>query len=209
MSVGNVTTSSAETLNQRWVIGWRHKCTLTANNLGPSKQQVGMCCRLHASYFANVQKSDSQHVHFPFFFLFFFTLTLCKTLRSSGQKVYVQNTFRVIAEAVVTWRRSEETTNTGFASSQVKNKHRCRPVFLQIHIFLRVTVLYIPFTLHSPSRLTLVCVKWIRPGNVFLTVSDRLSLSQLQAGKTCAVFTKGLPLRLESLDWAATSQIYR
>lgn len=44
---------------------------------------------------ASVQKGDSQPV---------FSLTLCKTLRSSGPKVYVQNTvisgFRVIAEAV-------------------------------------------------------------------------------------------------------------
>lgn len=40
--------------------------------------------------FANVQKSDSQPVYFCLF-----PLTLCKTWQSSGQKVYVQNTFFV------------------------------------------------------------------------------------------------------------------
>lgn len=56
---------------------------------------------------------------------------------SSGQKVYVQNTFDffvVIAEAV-----KEETSNTVFARSQVwERRGPLGTLLLQIHIFLFV-----------------------------------------------------------------------
>lgn len=130
-----------------------------------SKQQVGVCCRLHASYLANMQKkkkSDSQPVlHLSSFF--FFSLTLCKTLRSSGRKVYVQNTvicwvFTVIAEAAAVtwrgnWRRSDKTSNTWFASSRVDENTAGVRLRLQIHSFLRVTVSAV-HPIHSPRSLS-------------------------------------------------------
>ena len=152
------------------------------NNLGSSKQQVGKCCRLHASYSANVQKSDSQHVHFPFFFLPWCYVKLC--------------------EAVV--KKCMYKIPSGLLQKLwLCDGDQRKQLILDLHHH-RWRTNTVPFSCRftffwelqrSPSWLTLVCVKWIRPGNVFLTVSNHLSLSQLQARKTCAVFTKGLPLR--------------
>lgn len=151
-------TSSTEATNQRWVIRWCYKCTSTAKKPGPSKQhKVDMCRWLHASYFANVQKSDKVNLISSF-------LSSCKILRSSDQKVYLQNPsmcvfFMVIAEAVGTWRgkwvveRCYKTTNTVFASLWVENANavHCPVKTWCGFTFLRTKGYSAVHSIHSPQ----------------------------------------------------------
>lgn len=75
-------------------------------------------------------------------------------------------------------------------------------------------MLYIPFALCSPSRRTCVwvCVKWVRPGKRLFFPDCLASNSERgKEGKHLQYLQKGLllPLRTESLDRAAASDVYR
>lgn len=54
-----------------------------------------------------------------------------------------------------------------------------------------------------------MCVKWIRPGNVFFDCLGPLVSLPTPSGENICTIYKGLPLQTESLDWAAASEIYR
>lgn len=207
MSVANGTSSSTKTFNQRWVIWWCHKCTLTAKNLGPSKQQVGMCCRLQASLVANMQKKwESQPVQFSLFFHWHYVKVCEALVKKCMYKIPFICGFVGLLQKL--WLCERETEGDQrkklktivFASSQVKNTAELR-FFCFSHLFFwepRVTVLYAPFTLRSPSQLTSVCVKWIRPGNVFFDCPGSLvSLTTPSRENMCSIY-KGLVTLLSS-----------
>lgn len=152
-------TSSTQTTNQRWIIWWCYKCTLTAKKPGPSKQhRVDACRRLHASYFANVQKSDMVNL---FSFLFFchhvkFCEAVIKKFLFTKILLLCVCVFflTVIAEAV--WLREGESEWRRDVTKQLilySRRHESRTAVCsgcpvktwRGFTFSRATVLYIPF----------------------------------------------------------------
>lgn len=146
-----------------------------------------MCCRLHASYLANVQRKVGQSTCSLFLFVY--------------TPLFVESgLLEVLWWGERNWRRSEGTTNTVFASSQVKNNAGLI-FFSRFTFFLRAksysAVQYIPSTHHSPTQQTWACIKWIRPGNVSSSVSDRCFLL-IPSRETIFNIYKRAPLQIKS-----------
>lgn len=139
-----------------------------------------------------------------------------------GQKVYVQNTLTCGFEGycrklVVTWG-GNWTTNTVF--------HRRLRTPPRLPFSCRFTLLFFLFCFESCSAVhpvrslqsqstnvcVWVCVKWVRPGKRLFFPDCLASNSERgKEGKHLQYLQKGLllPLRTESLDWAAASDVYR
>lgn len=106
---------------------------LNSRRPGPlqnSTTAVDMCCRLHASYFANVQKSEIVKLFtLLFFFFHWHYVKFCEAVvQKCMYKIPLFVDLRLLQKLWLregggrgNWRRSEETTNTVFASSQVKS----------------------------------------------------------------------------------------
>lgn len=188
--------SSIETLIQRWVIWWCNKCTLTAKNQRAFSQQHkgDVCCGLHASHLGNVQKQwESQTVHLTYFQNF---------AKLWSKSVYTKY------RSVWTYCRScvEERSNAVFVCVTTGPEHSRSPFSCRFTFFeCQELQCRASHSLCDPSKQTLVCVEWIRPGNVFLKVLDPRSFSQIH---TCSIYT-WLPLQTETLHSSSSLRFTR
>lgn len=182
------------------------------NSLKPGLFQTARCA---AGYMQAILLTCKKIANLLALLLFVFlplTLKLCEAVVIKCMyKISVDS--RLLQKLRLNWGRSEETTNTVFASLQVKNTAGRRFVPADSH-YLRAMSYSAVHPVHSPqsqSTNVYVCVKWIRPDDVFSTCLASLDLTlnskQEGGGGTCAVFTKE-SLFKQSLDWAAASQIY-
>lgn len=141
---------------------------LNSRRPGPlqnSTTAVDMCCRLHASYFANVQKSEIVKLFtLLFFFFHWHYVKFCEAVvQKCMYKIPLFVDLRLLQKL---WLREGGGTEGDQRKQLILCLHHrrsralLRPLFLQIHIFWepRVTVLYVPLPLRSPSQQTLVCV---------------------------------------------------
>lgn len=183
------------------------------NSLKPGLFQTARCA---AGYMQAILLTCKKIANLLALLLFVFlplTLKLCEAVVIKCMyKISVDS--RLLQKLRLNWGRSEETTNTVFASLQVKNTAGRRFVPADSH-YLRAMSYSAVHPVHSPqsqSTNVYVCVCEVNKAWWCLFDLSRIagSHSQLQAGGgggTCAVFTKE-SLFKQSLDWAAASQIY-
>lgn len=173
MSVANVAypPSSTETLNQRWAILMMSQVHFNSQKTWAlSKQPVGVCCRLHASYLANMQnkkKSDSQHVlHLlSFFFFHWHYVKLCEAVvEKCMYKIPLFVGFLRLLQKLLRlrdggtegdWRKRLILDSSRVDKNTAGVRFACR-----FTVFLRVTVSAV-HPIHSPRSLSTsisVCV---------------------------------------------------
>lgn len=148
------------------------------NSLKPGLFQTARCA---AGYMQAILLTCKKIANLLALLLFVFlplTLKLCEAVVIKCMyKISVDS--RLLQKLRLNWGRSEETTNTVFASLQVKNTAGRRFVPADSH-YLRAMSYSAVHPVHSPqsqSTNVYVCVKWIRPDDVFSTCLASLDLT--------------------------------
>lgn len=169
------------------------------NSLKPGLFQTARCA---AGYMQAILLTCKKIANLLALLLFVFlplTLKLCEAVVIKCMyKISVGS--RLLQKLRLNWGRSEETTNTVFASLQLKNTAGRRFVPADSH-YLRAMSYSAVHPVHSPqsqSTNVYVCVKWIRPDDVFSTCLASLDLTlnskQEGGGDMCSIY-KGIPLQ--------------
>lgn len=139
----------AETRNQRWVIWWCHKCTLTAKKPGPFKTASWRVLQVTCKLFLQTCKKVKVNL-LTFFFPWHYVKLSEAVVKKCMYKIplYLWSYCRSSCCVKGKWRRAEETINTVFASLQVNNTAEGRrPAHLH---FLRVESYSAVHHIHAP-----------------------------------------------------------